>query len=396
MEKHINIKEEISKLKPDLISLRRDFHMHPELGFEEYRTAQTIESYLRALNIETRKMAGTGVVGILNGNRPGRTLMLRADMDALPIKEMTSVPYTSVHEDRMHACGHDGHMAMLLVAVKILSRHRDKIFGNIKFVFQPNEEGADSGAAMLIKEGVLKNPDVDAAMGLHLITGLETGQVGVSQGCVMADAVFFKLQISGDGGHTALPHQSVDPIMVAANIILSVQAIQTRQIDILNPTSIVFGKIQAGTGPNIIPQQADLQGTIRCLYNSKEQENPFQKFEKTVQQICNIYGAGYKVDFIHSAAAVVNEPQLYPLIKTAAKKSVIEKENIVNYTTMIAEDFGFFGHYVPSFFYFIGAGNKKIKTDYPHHHPKFNIDENALETGVEMHVRSALSYCEDR
>ena len=395
METSINIKEEILKLRPDLIRLRRDFHMNPELGFEEYRTAQTIESYLRSLDIKTRRMAGTGVVGILNGNRPGRTLMLRADMDALPIKETTSVPYTSVHEGRMHACGHDGHMAILLVTAKILSGHRDKIFGNIKFVFQPNEEGADSGAAMLIKEGVLKNPDVDAAMGLHLITGLETGQVGASQGCVMADAVFFKLQILGDGGHTALPHQSVDPIMVAANILLSANTIKTRQIDVRKPTSIVFGKIQAGVGPNIIPVQAELQGTIRCLYNSKRQEDPCQKFEKTVQHICSVHGAGYKVEFIHSAAPVINESQLYPVIKTAAEKTVIQKDNMVNYTTMTAEDFGYFGQCVPSFFYFIGAGNKNRKPNYPHHHPKFNIDEDALETGVEMHVRSALSFFEN-
>jgi amidohydrolase len=369
--------------------------MHPELGFEEYRTAEVIETYLGALGIETKRMANTGVVGVLNGTRAGKTLMLRADMDALPIKERASVPYASVHEGRMHACGHDGHMAILLVAAKILSEHRDKIFGNIKFVFQPNEEGSDSGAAMLIKEGVLKNPDVDAAMGLHLMSALETGQVAITQGCVMADVVTFNLQIKGVGGHTALPHQSVDPVMVAANIILNAQMIQTRQIDVLKPTSIVFGKIEAGTGPNIIPEQAELQGTIRCLYNSKEPETPCQKFEKTVQHICSIHGARYVVDFVHSAAAVINEPQLYPVVKTAAKKSVVTKGSIVDHTTMIAEDFGYFGHHVPCFFYFIGTGNKKIRTDYPHHHPEFNIDEDALETGVEMQVRSAIAFFEN-
>ena len=395
MEGHIRIKEKVLKLKPELIKLRRDFHMYPELGREEFRTAQTIESYLNSLGVETQRLANTGVVGLLSGDRPGKTLLLRADMDALPVEEMTGVEYQSCHKGKMHACGHDGHVAMLLVAANILSGLKKEICGTIKFVFQPDEEGADSGAAMLIEQGVLNQPDVDAAMGLHLMTSLRTGCIGISQGCVMADTVVFNLLIKGKGGHTAMPHQSIDPLMVAANLITIVQGVQTRQIDVLKPTSVVFGKIQAGSGANIIPEHARLQGTIRCLYDSKGEESPSQKFENTVHRICQIYGAGYDIEFTPAAAPVVNDPLLYRMVKAAAETTVNRKENVTGHTTMIAEDFGYFGTHIPSCFYFIGAASPDLKNEYPHHHPKFSIDENALEIGVEMHVKSALAYLDN-
>jgi len=265
----MRIKSEIEELKEELICLRRDFHMHPELGFQEIRTSGIVESYLKECGLEVKTgIAKTGVVGLLRGKNPGRTVLIRADMDALPIEEETDLPYKSVHEGKMHACGHDGHTAMLLVAAKILARHKDEIKGNVKFVFQPNEE--DAGAKIMIEEGVLENPHVDASLGLHLWTPIESGKLGIAAGAIMASSDYFKLTITGKGGHGGAPHTSVDPVICATNIIQTVQSIQTREVDALKPTVITFCKINCGSSPIIIPDRIVLEGSIRCLYNRRD------------------------------------------------------------------------------------------------------------------------------
>ena len=318
--------------------------------------------------------------------------MLRADMDALPIQEESDVPYKSIYDGKMHACGHDGHMAMLLIAARILSRYKDKIEGDIKFLFQPNEENMCAG--LLIEKGVLDNPRVDAACGIHLMTPIETGKIGIESGPVMAGMHVFKLTIIGKGGHTGFPQDSIDPIIIAANIIQTVQIIQTREIDALNPTLIVFGKIQAGTMSNIIPDKVEMEGTIRYLYDIDENGviNPCESFERIVRHICSSHRANYKIEYPYSHPAVINDLKMVKIVKDEAKKVVKKREHIMPYVTMIGEDYGEYAKKVPSAFYFIGAGNKEKHTDYPHHHPRFDIDEDALSTGVEMHVRTALSY----
>ena len=265
-----NLTKEIAALEEEVIKLRRDFHMHPELGYEEYRTSKIVYDYLKDLGLEVKKIAKTGVVGILRGKEPGKTVMLRADMDALPQKEDTGLPYASVNDGIMHACGHDGHVAMLLVAAKVLANHKDEIKGNIKFVFQPNEE--EAGALDMIKEGVLEDPKVDGAFAIHLWTPLKTGEIGLTEGPIMAALEEFELTIFGKAGHTGSPHEAIDPILAAANIVQTIQSIQTREINPLYPIAIMIGKINGGSGRNIIADKVEIGGTIRFLFEDEERE----------------------------------------------------------------------------------------------------------------------------
>ncbi len=388
------IKKEIKNLQDELIELRRDFHQHPEIGFKEFRTAKIVAEYLRNCGLEVEeKVARTGVVGLLRGKEKGKTIMLRADMDALPIQEQIDISYKSVNDGVMHACGHDGHTAILLVAAKILAKYRNKIKGNIKFVFQPNEETA--GARLMIEEGVLENPGVDAVFGLHLWTPIKSGLIGISAGAVMGGLYEFILEIKGKGGHTSAPHTSIDPILTAADIIKSVQSIQTREIDPLKPTVIMFGQIRGGNSTNIIPEEVVLKGTIRYLYKggNESKERPQIRFEEKVKKVCELHRASYELDYFATSPPVYNNPELARLVKDNARE-VLGSKNIIEHSNLASEDFAEFTAEVPGIFYFIGTGNKEKGTDYPHHHPRFNIDEDTLTTGVEMHIRTALSYLE--
>ncbi|MDZ7671546.1 MAG: amidohydrolase [Halanaerobiales bacterium] len=331
-------------------------------------------------------------MGLLEGDNPGKTLMLRADMDALPITEQNDVEYKSQNEGVMHACAHDGHTSMLMIAAKILSKHKDKINGNIKFVFQPNEEG--EAARRMIEEGVLENPKVDGAFGIHLWSPIESGKIAISHGAVMGGLYEFELKIKGQGGHTSAPHDAIDPIIVASNVIQSVQSIQTREIDPLKPTLIMFGQINGGTATNIIPEEVMLRGTIRYLYrdNPGGNERPKERFERIIKNVCDSHRADYEIEYIVESPPVYNNEEMVELAYESAQEVMENKSDIVDYTNLAGEDFGEFSDEVPSTFYFIGIGNKEKGTHFAHHHPKFNIDEDSLSLGVEMHVRSALNY----
>ncbi|MGM0415150.1 MAG: M20 metallopeptidase family protein [Bacillota bacterium] len=389
----MNIKEEIKDLEPELINLRRDFHKHPELGWEEVRTAGIVAEYLRELGLEvTEGVSKTGVVGLLRGGKPGKTLLLRADMDALPVQEENDFEYASQNEGLMHACGHDGHTAMLLVAAKILSRKKDELAGNIKFVFQPNEE--TEAARFMIEEGIMEDPKVDAAMGIHLWTPIESGKIGLAPEAVMGGLYEFEIIIKGKGGHTSAPHLSKDPIIAGTNIIQQAQMIQTREIDPMKATTIVFGQFQSGNATNIIPEKAHLKGTIRYLYQGgrNTSEKPRRRLERIVAGVCNSSDLEYEIKYPATSSPVYNDPELVLDLEEIAAKVAGGTENLTEYRCLAGEDFGEFSSYVPSVFYFVGTGNAEKETDYPHHHSKFDIDEDTLKTGVEMHVRSALNY----
>ena len=387
----MEIIQEISELNDELVALRRDFHQHPELGLEEIRTAEKITAYLKAIGLEVDRFSDTAVVALLKGDQPGPTLMMRADMDALPIQEASDVPYKSVNDGTMHACGHDGHMAMLLVTAKILAKHKNAIRGTIKFLFQPNEENLY--ADVLVEKGVLKNPDVDAAIGVHLLSNLPTGTIGISSGAVMAGMHVFRLTVTGKGGHTGFPQDSIDPVLTSASIIQAVQAVQTRESDVFKPTLIIFGKIEGGTVYNAIAEKVELEGTIRYLYDfeSNPELSPIDKFERHIRRVCDAYRAKYKLKILYSHPAVINDEDMASLVSEAAKETV-EAKNVVPFVTMIGEDFCHFANKVPSAFYFVGSGNAKKKSDYPHHHDHFDLDEDALAIGVETNIRSALSF----
>ncbi len=391
----MDVKKEVAQLIGELISLRRDFHMHPELGYAEFRTSRIVAEYLTACGLEVKNVAQTGVVGLLRGGQPGKTVLIRADMDALEQNELNDVPYKSVYDGKMHACGHDGHTAMLLVAAKILSRYRDKIKGNIKFVFQPNEETA--GALDMIKEGVLEDPKVDAAFGLHLWTPMESGKIGLVSGPVMAGNEEFELTIFGRAGHTSAPQDSIDPIISAAAIIQSLQTIQTREVNVLSPTLIMFGKIKGGTGRNIIADKVELGGTIRYLYQNEDEnkEKLKDKFERVIKGICDAMRTEYELKYIPSNPSIINDSAMVELVRESAMETLGDGNSIVAHVCMAGEDFAEFARRVPSAFFFIGTGNRAKGTDFPHHHSRFNIDEDTLAIGVEMHVRNALACLQE-
>jgi amidohydrolase len=389
----MKISSDIAKYRDEVIELRRDFHRHPELGMAEHRTSEKVVNYLESCNLVVNRLNRTGVVGLLEGGHSGPTLLMRADMDALPIQEENDVPYKSVNKGVMHACGHDAHTAMLMVAAKILSNSRKHLKGNIKFVFEPNEENV--GALAMIEEGVMRNPTVGACLGLHIWTPLQTGQIGITEGPVMAGMEHFDLLVKGRGGHTATPQSAIDPIMTAANIIQGVQIIQTREIDALKePTIIMFGKIEGGTASNVIPDSVSLSGTMRYLFEGEEEsdDNPKKRFERVVSQICAAHRAGYALSYLYGHPTLVNHPEMARLVQSVVREELDSSQEIVSFVSMAGEDFSEFASRVPGVFYFLGAGNPAKETHFPHHHPRFNIDEDVLSVGVEMHVRAALNF----
>ena len=383
---------ELESYRDEVIALRRDFHRHPELGFEEYRTAGAIETYLTALGLTPRRVAGTGVVALLEGAHPGPVLMLRADMDALPVAEANAVDYASQNPGVMHACGHDAHMAMLLVAAKVLSRHRDRIAGTIKFVFQPNEEIA--GALRMIEEGVLENPAVDAVMGIHVWTPVAAGKIAITAGPVMGGLDVFKMTIFGKGGHTGVPEDAIDPVLAAANLIQTVQMVQTREISDLKSTIIMFGRICGGTKSNIIPDQVELEGSIRFLYKGgpDSEEQPTERFTRIAHDVCRTHRCTCEIEINHENIPLINDPALVTLARRTAAEVFGDPRAVIDNQTIASEDFSEFSERVPGVFMFLGAGNAAKGTTVSHHNPRFNIDEDILLNGVAMHVHGALNY----
>ncbi len=389
------IQARIQELREELIELRRDFHAHPELGFEEFRTAEVIEQYLQDLGLSTKRMAKTGVAALLEGGRPGPVLMLRADMDALPISEETDVEYRSAKPGVMHACGHDAHMAMLLIAAKILVEKKQDLAGSIKFLFQPNEENA--GALPMIEQGVLENPKVDGAMGLHIWTPLESGKVAVSAGPVMAGLDVFKITILGRGGHTGYPHQAVDPVIAAAGLIQAVQTIQTREIDQSQPTIIMFGKIQGGAKSNIIPDSVELEGTIRYLYpgGPDSEEQPAERFKRIARGVCETHRCSCDIRIEQENIPLVNEAGMAQLARQTALDVLGSETAVTSLQSIAGEDFSEFCARIPAVFCFLGSGNAAKGTTAAHHNPGFAIDEDVLPTGVALLVRGAFKFFMD-
>jgi len=389
----MDIAKLVAGFSDEVIELRRDFHQHPELGLEEHRTSEKVAAYLNQCGLEVCRMNRTGVMGLLRGEQPGPTLLLRADMDALPIQEENDVPYRSLNPGVMHACGHDAHTAMLMVAARILSQLKQHLQGSIKFVFEPNEENV--GALAMIEEGLLENPRVDACLGLHIWTPLQSGQIGITEGPVMAGMEHFNLIIKGRGGHTATPQSAIDPILAAAGVIQGVQIIQTREIDVLKePTIIMFGQIQGGTASNVIPDSVTLGGTMRYLFegDSESENNPKKRFERIVSNICTAHRAEYELSYLYGHPTLVNHREMTALLQTVAGRELDPSPEIVSFVSLAGEDFSEFAARVPGAFYFLGTGNASKQTDFPHHHPRFNIDENVLAVGIEMHVRGALAF----
>lgn len=385
----MDLKQRLEQLHPELVSLRRDFHRHPELGFQEFRTQKKIIDYLENIGIKARKSAGTGVVGVLPGRETGRTILLRSDMDALPVQEETGLAFKSANAGVMHACGHDGHMAMLLIAAKLLAARRAEINGTVVFAFQPNEE--DAGAWKMIEEKVIESQGVEAAFGCHLWNSIDTGIIDIREGPIMAASHYFTLTVRGKGGHAGFAHASIDPILAASHVIQAVQAIQTRQIDALDPAVVMFTRIQGGMNTTIIPESVVLQGSIRFLYDGGDAV--LEKFEHTARAVCRLHGAACDLSFKMGNPMLSNDTGMARVARKAATAVVADADRVTAAVqTMAGEDFAEFARRVPSAFAFVGARRPAAYENHPHHHPKFDIDEAALLVGAELYARVAMEY----
>jgi amidohydrolase len=371
----------------DVIEIRRNIHAHPELGFEEVRTAGLVADRLARLGYEVRtKIAQTGVIGILRTGRPGRTVLLRADMDALPIQEESQLPFASTIAGKMHACGHDGHVAILLGAAGLIMERRDALCGTIVLCFQPAEEGK-GGAAAMIAEGILDDPHVDVVYGLHLWSQHAPGVVLTRPGPMMAASDTIELTIRGKGGHGAQPDHTIDPIATAAQFVTSVQTVVSRKVDPLEPAVVTIGSFHAGTAPNVIPEDAVLQGTVRTFNEDLRDEMP-GKIETVLAGCCASANATYEFAYIRRYPVTSNNADEAGYLKELAAATLGHDRVGEQPKIMGAEDFSFMLARRPGCFFFVGA-KLDPKVDAPHHSPKFVVDERSFESGVKMMVALA-------
>jgi amidohydrolase len=369
-------------------SLRRDFHQHPELGFKEVRTAGIVAKELTALGLELHTgIAETGVVAILEGSKPGPVVLVRADMDALPIQEETGAPYASVNPGVMHACGHDGHTAILLTVARMLNAHRDELAGTVKFLFQPAEEGM-GGAEKTIEAGVLENPKVDVAIGLHVWNEKPVGWIGVPPGPAMAGAEIFKVIVKGKGGHGAVPQLSVDPVLAAAQIVTAVQGIVARNVAPLQSAVVSFCTIHGGEAFNVIPSQVELTGTIRT-FEPEVRKIVLERFDKTVRSVAEGMDCQAEIEMTRLTPATINKVEVAEKVQSAASRLLPDAEiDSANYVTMGSEDFSSILEMVPGCFFFVGSVNPEKGLNAGHHNPKFDIDEVALPRAAALMAAS--------
>ena len=387
-----HIRLAIRTLQPQLVEWRRSLHQTPELGFHETLTSAYIDRKLTEWGIEHQTgIAETGIVAVIRGRQPGRVLGIRADIDALPIQEANQVAYRSQHDGKMHACGHDGHVAIALGTAYHLSRHPD-FAGTVKIIFQPAEEGP-GGAKPMVELGVLRDPDVEAIIGLHLWNNLPLGTVGVREGEMMAAVEVFDCTIQGKGGHGAMPHQTVDPIVVSAQIVNALQAIVSRNVDPLKSAVVTVGSLHAGHTNNVIPHTATMQGTVR--YFDPALDGFFQqRIEQVIASICQMHGATYELTYEALYPPVINDRQIADLVRSVAETVIETPAGVVpDCQTMGGEDMSFFLQAVPGCYFFLGSANPDKDLAYPHHHPRFDFDETALAIGVELFVRCVEEFC---
>ncbi|GAC1493792.1 MAG: amidohydrolase [Chamaesiphon sp.] len=386
------IRPSIQALQPQLVEWRRRLHQRPELGFREQLTAELISQKLQEWGIEHQSnIAKTGIVAQITGSRMQPVLAIRADMDALPIQEENDVPYRSQHDGLMHACGHDGHVAIALATAYYLAQHRQDFAGTVKIIFQPAEEGP-GGAKPMIEAGVLENPTVDAIIGLHLWNNLPLGTVGVRTGALMAAVETFHCTIFGKGGHGAMPHQTVDSVLVSAQIVNALQTIVARNVDPIESAVVTVGELHAGTALNIIADKARMSGTVR-YFNPAFAGFFGKRIEQVIAGICHSQGADYELDYKHIYPPVINDARIADLVRSVASDVVETPAGVVpECQPMGGEDMSFFLQSVPGCYFFVGSANLDKDLAYPHHHPQFDFDETALGMGVEIFVRCVEKF----
>jgi amidohydrolase len=373
-------------------SHRRDFHSHPELGFHEVRTAGIVAGELNSLGLEVHTgIAETGVVAVMQGSRPGPVILVRADMDALPIHEETGASYTSQNPGVMHACGHDGHTAILLTVARILNGHRQELSGTVKFVFQPAEEGM-GGAERLIQAGVLEDPKVDICLALHVWNEQPVGWIGIASGPALAGAEIFKITVKGKGGHGASPHLAVDPLLASAHIITGLQGIVSRNVPPLKTAVVSVCTIHGGEAFNVIPPSVELTGTIRT-FEPEIRSTVLEHFNQTVTSIAAGLGCQVEIEINQLTPATINQPEIAGQVAATARRLLPQSEiDTRNYITMGSEDFAFILEKLPGCFFFIGSANPKKGLDASHHSPKFDFDESILPQAAGLMAAAVADF----
>jgi amidohydrolase len=380
------IKEHIAEMRGWLVEVRRAIHSHPELGFEEVETSRLVSEWLERFGLEVRKgVAKTGVVGLLRGGAPGKTVAIRADMDALPMDEATGVPYASKIKGKMHACGHDAHVTILLGVARFFSSIRDRVKGNIKWIFQPGEEGF-GGGRLMVEAGVLEDPRVDAIFAAHVFPFLPTGQVGISEGKAMASSDKFTLRIIGKGGHGAYPHVTRDPILAAGHVITQVQSIVSRNVNPLDSAVVSFGAVHGGRAYNVIPDEVELNGTVRSL-NPEVREQLRSRIEQITRGVVTSLGLDYQYEFEYGYPVLINDPRMSGLVVSTCSRAIGKENVVILPPSMGAEDFAYFLEKCPGAMFRLGVRNEEKGLIQPHHNTLFNIDEEVLPFGVEVFVR---------
>lgn len=368
--------DHLEHIYPEIINIRRDLHMYPELSFQEKRTPEFIAKYLKELGLEVRtSVGGNGVVGYLKGGKPGETIALRADFDALPIDDEKEVSYKSKVPGVMHACGHDIHTAALLGVAKVLSGIKDEIPGTIVFIHQHAEELAPGGAIGMIEDGCLEG--VDVIYGAHVEVNWPIGQVALNDGYVQAASDAFDITIHGKGGHGAEPHRSIDPVIIGSHLVIDLQNIVSRRVDPLHPAVVTVGSFHSGEAHNVIPDKAYLKGTVRT-YDKDVRIQVEKELMLIAEKTGEKHGANIEVDYKKGYISLYNHPKETEFIKRISTE-IVGKENVtVKPPDMGGEDFAYYVDKVPGTFFWVGGGNPKLNAVYPHHHPKFDVDEKSM------------------
>ncbi|UOF89299.1 M20 family metallopeptidase [Fodinisporobacter ferrooxydans] len=376
----------------EVIGWRRYLHENPELSFKEYKTSQFVyETLLSFGGLEVSRPTETSVMARIIGQRPGRVLAIRADMDALPIYEENTFEFISRTPGVMHACGHDGHTAMLLGTAKILCGMKEQIKGEIRFLFQHAEEQHPGGAEEMVQAGVMEG--VDLVIGAHLMSTLEIGKIGIAYGPMMAARDIFSITIKGSGGHGANPHETIDPIVIASQVVGNLQQIVSRNTDPLKNLVISITSIHGGNNFNVIPSTVELRGSVRCFDVDLRESIP-NKMEQIIRGITKAHGASYELNYEFGYRPVVNDLEITHVVEETVREVFGEESLIVLGPNMGSEDFSAFQQKAPGTYFNIGARNPDKGSDFPHHHPRFTVDEDALEIGIKMFINAALKLLE--
>ena len=389
------LREVIDEILPGVVADRRDFHEHPELAHQEVRTAGVVADRLRAIGLDDIRtgIASTGVTGLIRGTAGpgGKTVLLRADMDALPIHELNEVEYRSRTDGVMHACGHDAHTAMLLAVTRLLMERRGEFAGTVKVLFQPAEEVPPGGAKPMIDAGVLEDPHVDAAFGMHIAQSDPVGTLSVRPGPYMAAADRFRVVIHGKGGHGAHPHDTIDPVLIGAQIVTALQSLVAREVDPIESGVVTVAAFLAGEAFNVIPETAELRGTVRT-FTPANRDLLQERVGALVTGIAAAMRAEATVEYARGYPATVNDPELTELVRRACEATVGPDKVLTGAPMMGAEDFSYFLEAVPGSFFFVGSKNPERGLVWGHHHPRFDLDEAAMAVGIEAMTRVALDY----